>query len=107
MGGRVTGISLTYESWGTLFPCRDDAVLLHAGLFASSHARSHPENSHPGWWEGRSYGQSFPHRGLRVTRETGTLTYRSGPQWMERFGRARNEAPPRRAEDFQVESCLA
>jgi len=37
----------------------------------------------------------------------GTLTYRSGPEWMERFGRARNEGPPRLSEDFQVESYLS
>ena len=61
----------------------------------------------PDWREGRYYGQSFPHRGLRVAREMGTLTYRSGPEWMERFGRARNEGPPSLAEDFQVESYLA
>ena len=62
----------------------------------------------PDWNEGRYYGRSFPHRGLRVAREMGTLTYRSGPEWMERFGRkrAKNEVP-RLDEDFQVESYLA
>ena len=56
----------------------------------------------PDWREGRYYGQSFPHRGLRVAREMGTLTYRSGPEWMEGFGRARNEGPPRLTEDFRA-----
>jgi len=235
-GGELPEFSLAYETWGTLSPARDNAVLLHTGLSASSHVRSHSENTHAGWWEefvgpgqavdtdrffvicsnllggcygstgpssidprseqpfatdfpiltvrdmvnaqlllldhlgiqrlhasvgaslggmqslmlgavaperverivsisaaacshpqsiamrfvqrqavmadpdwreGRYYGQSFPHRGLRVAREMGTLTYRSGPEWMERFGRARNEGPPRLAEDFQVESYLA
>ena len=62
----------------------------------------------PDWREGRYYGKSFPHRGLRVAREMGTLTYRSGPEWMERFGRKRSaDKPPRLDEDFQVESYLA
>ena len=235
-GGELPEFSLAYETWGSLSPARDNVVMLHTGLSASSHARSHPENTHPGWWEefvgpglavdtdrffvicsnllggcygstgpssidprseqpfatdfpilsvrdmvsaqlllldhldirrlhasvgaslggmqslmlaalapervdrivsisaaacshpqsiamrfvqrqavmadpdwreGRYYGQSFPHRGLRVAREMGTLTYRSGPEWMERFGRTRNEGPPSLTEDFQVESYLA
>jgi homoserine O-acetyltransferase len=62
----------------------------------------------PDWREGRYYGESFPHRGLKVAREIGTLTYRSGPEWMERFGRQRvKDDMPRLNEDFQVESYLA
>lgn len=62
----------------------------------------------PDWREGHYYGESFPHRGLRVAREIGTITYRSGPEWMERFGRKRAKAElPRLDEDFQVESYLA
>ena len=62
----------------------------------------------PDWREGQYYGQSFPHRGLRVAREIGTLTYRSGPEWMERFGRQRiKDEAPRLDEDFQVEGYLA
>lgn len=236
-GGRLAELDIAYEIWGELSPGRDNAILLHTGLSASSHARSHPRNPHPGWWEdfigpgrpldtdryfvictnllggcygstgpastdpatgvpyatdfpiitvrdmvraqlllldhigidrlyasagaslggmqslmiaglapervgrlisisaaarshpqsiamrfvqrqavmadpdwreGRYYGESFPHRGLRVAREIGTLTYRSGPEWMERFGRSRiKDDLPRLDEDFQVESYLA
>ena len=43
-----------------------------------------------------------------MAREIGTLTYRSGPEWMERFGRSRiKDDVPRLDEDFQVESYLA
>ena len=230
-------LSLAYETWGALSPRRDNAILLHTGLSASSHARSHQKNTSPGWWEdfigpgapidterffvvcsnllggcygstgppstnpatgtpyatdfpivtvrdmvraqlllldhlgverlqasvgaslggmqslelaacfpdrvdrivsisaalrsypqsiairfvqrqavmadpdwreGRYYGQSFPHRGQRVAREIGTITYRSGPEWQERFGRKRShDGVPRLDEDFQVESYLA
>jgi homoserine O-acetyltransferase len=236
-GGVLPGFTLAYETWGTLSPRRDNAILLHTGLSASSHAKSHARNTSPGWWEefigpgapidtdrffvvcsnllggcygstgpmspnpatgqpyatdfpiltvadmvraqlrlldhlgiarlhasigaslggmqslqiaalapervgrlvsisaalraypqsiamrfvqrqavmsdpdwrgGRYYGQSFPHRGQRVAREIGTITYRSGPEWQERFGRERgDDGPPRLDEDFQVERYLA
>ena len=236
-GGELPGFELAYETWGELSPARDNAVLLHTGLSASSHARSHAENPNPGWWEefigpgsaidtdrffvicsnllggcygstgpasidprsgepyatdfpiltvgdmsraqlllldhleidrvhasvgaslggmsslmvaalapervgrvasisaalrshpqsialrfvqrqavmadadwrdGRYYGHSFPHRGQKVAREMGTITYRSGPEWMERFGRRRTgEGIPRLGEDFEVERYLA
>jgi homoserine O-acetyltransferase len=236
-GGELPEFSIAYETWGSLSPQRDNAILLHTGLSASSHARSHECNARPGWWEefvgpgsaidtdrffvictnllggcygstgpsstdprsgrpyatdfpiltvqdlvraqlllldhlgidrlhasvgaslggmqslmvaaltpervdrivsisaaarshpqsiamrfvqrqavmadpewrdGHYYGESFPHRGLRVAREMGTITYRSGPEWLERFGRARDpKAPPRLGEDFQVERYLA
>jgi homoserine O-acetyltransferase len=236
-GGVLPELNVAWESWGKLAPDRDNVVLLHTGLSASSHARSQARNPNPGWWEdvvgpglaidtdryyvictnliggcygstgpsstdpttgnpyatdfpiltvrdmvsaqlllldhleieslyasvgaslggmqslmlaalaparvqrvasisaaacshpqsiamrfvqrqavmadpdwneGRYYGKSFPHRGLRVAREMGTLTYRSGPEWMERFGRQRSkDEVPRLDEDFQVESYLA
>jgi homoserine O-acetyltransferase len=38
----------------------------------------------------------------------GTLTYRSGPEWAERFGRKRiKDELPRLDEDYQVEGYLA
>ena len=236
-GGVLHGFTIAYETWGELSPERDNAILLHTGLSASSHAKSHEKNPNPGWWEdiigpglgidtdrffvictnllggcygttgpsstnpatdepwatdfpivtvrdmvraqlllldhlgiqqlhasvgaslggmqslmvaalapervrklisisaalrsypwsialrfvqrqavmndadwrgGRYYGVSFPHRGQKVARGIGTITYRSGPEWHERFGRKRtSEDIPRLDEDFQVESYLA
>ncbi len=235
-GGVLSELSLAYETWGELSPARDNAILLHTGLSASSHARSQPENPHPGWWEefigpgsaldtdrffvictnllggcygstgpsstnpatdepyatdfpiitvgdmvraqlllldhlgierlhasvgaslggmqslilaasvpervgrivsisaavrsypqsialrfvqrqavmsdpdwrgGRYYGASFPHRGQKVAREIGTITYRSAPEWLDRFSRERLSEMPRLDEDFQVERYLA
>jgi homoserine O-acetyltransferase len=237
-GGELPEFTLAYETWGALSPARDNAVLLHTGLSASSHARSHPSNPNPGWWEdfigpgsaidtnrffvicsnllggcygstgpastdprtgrpyatdfpiltvgdmvraqlalldhlgierlhassgaslggmqslllaalapervgrvvsisaalrshpqsiafrfvqrqavmadadwrgGHYYGQSFPHRGQKIAREMGTITYRSGPEWQDRFGRARTAegSVPRLDEDFEVERYLA
>lgn len=236
-GGELPELELAYETWGRLSPRRDNAILLHTGLSASSHAHSHDKNPDPGWWEefigpgaaldtdryfvvcsnllggcygstgpasidptdgnpyatrfpiitvgdmvraqlklldsmgierlhatvgaslggmqslelasiapdrvarivsisaaarsypqsialrfvqrqavmadpdwreGHYYGESFPYRGQRVAREIGTITYRSGPEWQDRFGRGRPHGhTPRLDADFQVESYLA
>lgn len=237
-GGELPEFQLAYETWGELAPRRNNVVLLHTGLSASSHARSQPKNESDGWWEdfigpgapidtdrffvvctnllggcygstgpssidprsgrpygvafpvltvrdmvraqialldhlgidrlhasvgaslggmqslmlaslvpdrvdrivsisaalrshpqsiamrfvqrqavmadpdwndGDYYGGSFPHRGLRVAREIGTITYRSGPEWLERFGRSRIDptVAPTLTEDFEVERYLA
>ena len=50
-GGTLRSHNLAYETWGTLNPMRSNAILLHTGLSASSHAHSTPENQQPGWWE--------------------------------------------------------
>jgi homoserine O-acetyltransferase len=233
-GGELPGFVLAYETWGTLNEARDNAVLLHTGLSASSHARSHEDNREPGWWEefvgpglaldtdrffvictnvlggcfgttgpaskdpdGRPWAMRFPilsvgdmvraqlllldhlgierlHAslgsslggmqslalaaeapdrvarvgsfsaaarcyplaiamrfaqrtavmsdpnwkngdyydglppctGLKIARQMGTISYRSGPEWDERFGRARKEGPPTFGVDFEVESYL-
>jgi homoserine O-acetyltransferase len=46
-----SGFELAYETWGTLNSRRDNAILLHTGLSASSHAKSHELNKADGWWE--------------------------------------------------------
>ena len=47
----LPSFDIAYESWGTLSPKKDNVILLHTGLSASSHAASTPVNSAPGWWE--------------------------------------------------------
>ena len=90
-------------------------------ISVSAAARSHPQSiamryvqrraimCDPDWNEGRYYGTSFPHRGQSVARAIGTITYRSGPEWQERFGRARtsDQQAPRLDEDFEIETYLA
>ncbi|TFY81150.1 hypothetical protein EWM64_g2868 [Hericium alpestre] len=44
-------LDIAYETWGTLSPARDNVILLHTGLSASSHAASTSQNPAPGWWE--------------------------------------------------------
>ena len=50
-GGVLSEFDIAYETWGTLNQDRSNAILLHTGLSASSHAHSTELNSKPGWWE--------------------------------------------------------
>ncbi|KAJ3786571.1 Alpha/Beta hydrolase protein [Lentinula aff. detonsa] len=47
----LPSFDVAYETWGTLSPEKDNAILLHTGLSASSHAASTALNPAPGWWE--------------------------------------------------------
>ncbi|WAR30591.1 SST-like protein, partial [Mya arenaria] len=50
-GAVLPELNVAYETWGKLNADKTNAVLIHAGLSASSHARSHEDNPDPGWWE--------------------------------------------------------
>ncbi|RCH79963.1 hypothetical protein CU098_003074 [Rhizopus stolonifer] len=50
-GGILPKFDIAYETWGQLNEKRDNAILIHTGLSASSHAKSHAKNLKPGWWE--------------------------------------------------------
>jgi homoserine O-acetyltransferase len=50
-GGVLVDAHVAIETWGTLAPARDNAILLFTGLSASSHAASQPDDPAPGWWE--------------------------------------------------------
>ncbi|KAH9495530.1 Homocysteine synthase [Bulinus truncatus] len=184
--GVLPKLDIAYETWGMLNEDKSNAVLVLAGLSASSHARSSVDNMKPGWWErfigpgcavdtskffvicpnnlGGCYGSSgpssiniltekpfattFPIIGIedmtnaifllldelkidklhgsvgsslggmlslqsavsypeRVGREIATITYRSGPEWDERFGRGRiSDEPPSLCPTFLIESYL-
>jgi homoserine O-acetyltransferase len=47
----LPSLHIAYETWGTLSSSKDNVVLLHTGLSASSHAASTPVNPAPGWWQ--------------------------------------------------------
>lgn len=50
-GGVLPSYDIAWEAWGTLNADKSNAILLHTGLSASSHARSTEANPKPGWWE--------------------------------------------------------
>ncbi|WPH03026.1 Hypothetical protein R9X50_00590000 [Acrodontium crateriforme] len=58
-GGVLTSFDIAYETWGTLNADKSNAILLHTGLSASSHAHSTEANPKPGWWE-RFIGPGAP-----------------------------------------------
>ncbi|XP_055342991.1 uncharacterized protein LOC129591379 [Paramacrobiotus metropolitanus] len=41
----------------------------------------------PNWNNGFYYGNQLPFHGMKTAREIATISYRSGPEWRQRFGR--------------------
>ncbi|KAI9101137.1 putative serine O-acetyltransferase [Phlyctochytrium arcticum] len=58
-GGVLPEFDIAYETWGELNAAKDNVILLHTGLSASSHAKSHEKNPKDGWWE-RFIGPGYP-----------------------------------------------
>ncbi|RFU76562.1 homoserine o-acetyltransferase [Trichoderma arundinaceum] len=99
----------------TLFPERVSRVATISGC-----ARSHPYSiamrhtqrqvlmMDPNWNRGFYYGRVPPHAGMKLAREIATVTYRSGPEWEQRFGRRRADPgkPPALCPDFLIETYL-
>lgn len=100
---------------GVLFPQRVGRIVSISGC-----ARSHPYSiamrhtqrqvlmMDPNWNRGFYYGQVPPHAGMKLAREIATVTYRSGPEWEQRFGRRRADPskPPALCPDFLIETYL-
>lgn len=64
----------------------------------------------PAWasTRGNYYDAIPPHAGMKLAREIATITYRSGPEWEQRFGRRRADPskPPALCPDFLIETYL-
>ncbi len=100
---------------GTLFPERVGKIVSVSGC-----ARSHPYSiamrhtqrqvlmMDPNWSRGFYYNMIPPHAGMKLAREIATVTYRSGPEWEERFGRRRADPSrqPALCPDFLIETYL-
>jgi homoserine O-acetyltransferase len=100
---------------GVLFPERVGRIVSISGC-----ARSHPYSiamrhtqrqvlmMDPNWSRGFYYGRVPPHAGMKLAREIATITYRSGPEWEQRFGRRRADPakPPALCPDFLIETYL-
>ncbi|TVY43762.1 Serine O-succinyltransferase [Lachnellula subtilissima] len=100
---------------GILFPERVGRIASISGC-----ARSHPYSiamrhtqrqvlmMDKNWSRGFYYDSIPPHAGMKLAREIATVTYRSGPEWEQRFGRRR--ADPRKVPalcpDFLIETYL-
>ena len=100
---------------GVHFPGRVGKVVSISGC-----ARSHPYSiamrhtqrqvlmMDPNWSRGFYYNGIPPHAGMKLAREIATVTYRSGPEWEQRFGRRRADPskPPALCPDFLIETYL-
>ena len=100
---------------GVMFPARVGRVASISGC-----ARSHPYSIamrhtqrqvlmvDPNWSRGFYYDRVPPHAGMKLAREIATVTYRSGPEWEQRFGRRRADPsrPPALCPDFLIETYL-
>ncbi|KAI9812763.1 MAG: hypothetical protein M1827_004519 [Pycnora praestabilis] len=100
---------------GVLFPERVGRVVSISGC-----ARSHPYSiamrhtqrqvlmMDPNWSRGFYYNGIPPHAGMKLAREIATVTYRSGPEWEQRFGRQRADPSrqPALCPDFLIETYL-
>ena len=100
---------------GVLFPERVGKIVSVSGC-----ARSHPYSiamrhtqrqvlmMDPNWQRGFYYNSIPPHAGMKLAREIATVTYRSGPEWEQRFGRRRADPsrPPALCPDFLIETYL-
>ena len=53
-GVLLDGVTMAYETWGTLNPLRDNAILVLHALTGDSHVvgRAGPHHPTPGWWDG-------------------------------------------------------
>ena len=53
-GGRLPEVTVAYETWGTLNPARDNAILVEHALTGDSHVSgpAGPGHATPGWWDG-------------------------------------------------------
>jgi homoserine O-acetyltransferase len=61
----------------------------------------------PNWHNGHYYDKDeYPLDGMRIAREIATLTYRSGPEWLERFGLRRFNDSIQLTPTFEIESYL-
>lgn len=100
---------------GVHFPDRVGKIVSISGC-----ARSHPYSiamrhtqrqalmMDPKWNRGFYYDSIPPHTGMKLAREIATVTYRSGPEWENRFGRQRADPrkPPALCPDFLIETYL-
>lgn len=102
-------------AFGVHFPERVGKIASISGC-----ARSHPYSiamrhtqrqalmMDPRWNRGFYYDGIPPHSGMKLAREIATVTYRSGPEWENRFGRRRADPSkqPALCPDFLIETYL-
>ena len=52
LGGQLPELDIAYETWGTLSPAGDNAILVCPAFSGHSHLASSERDPSPGWWNG-------------------------------------------------------
>jgi homoserine acetyltransferase len=81
---------------------------IHPYSIAMRHTQRQVLMMDPKWNRGFYYDSVPPHAGMKLAREIATVTYRSGPEWEQRFGRRRADPSkqPALCPDFLIETYL-
>ncbi|GAV08698.1 hypothetical protein RvY_18355 [Ramazzottius varieornatus] len=66
----------------------------HPASIATRYVQRRCIMTDPNWSNGFYYGNTYPKHGMKVAREIATISYRSGPEWRQRFGRQKIEGAP-------------
>mmetsp|Transcript_89387 Transcript_89387/g.208107 ORF Transcript_89387/g.208107 Transcript_89387/m.208107 type:complete len:519 (-) Transcript_89387:326-1882(-) len=77
------------------------------GSMAFRHAQRQAIMSDPHFNGGDYYDGPLPASGLRLARQLGTITYRSGKEWQERFGQRRHGKAEGLKVEFEIERYLS
>lgn len=80
----------------------------HPYSIAMRHTQRQVLMMDPNWARGYYYDHIPPHAGMKLARQIATVTYRSGPEWEQRFGRRRADPSkqPALCPDFLIETYL-
>ncbi|XP_038046276.1 serine O-succinyltransferase-like [Patiria miniata] len=68
--------------------CISSCAQTHPSTIAMRYLQRRAIMTDPNWARGHYYGSSYPRMGMKLARELGTITYRSGAEWLNRFGRS-------------------
>jgi homoserine O-acetyltransferase len=121
VGSSMGGMQSLAAGW--LFPDRVGKIVSISGTARSSpgsiamrHAQRSVLMADPNWNNGCYYDDLPPHTGMKLARQIATITYRSGPEWDQRFGRKLRELEdgqspspsrsPTLCPDFLIETYL-
>lgn len=121
VGSSMGGMQSLAAGW--LFPDRVGKIVSISGTARSSpgsiamrYAQRSVLMADPNWNNGSYYDDLPPHTGMKLARQIATITYRSGPEWDQRFGRKIRELKdgqspspsrsPTLCPDFLIETYL-
>ncbi|XP_022094913.1 probable serine-O-acetyltransferase [Acanthaster planci] len=87
--------------------CISSCAQTHPSTIAMRYLQRRAIMTDPNWARGHYYGVSYPRMGMKLARELGTVTYRSGAEWLNRFARSTiSDEPPSLCPHFEIERYI-